>query len=80
MGDAFGVSFDAYLISYVFDVPMYAKFNPQIGPGTYLVTYFKVCVPIMVMSFIAAWPVSWVSGKLSKGLSSVLGMRGEKER
>ena len=74
------VSFDAYLISYVFDVPMYAKFNPQIGPGTYFTTYFTVCVPIMIMSFIAAWPVSWVSGKISGWLSTVLGMSGENPR
>ncbi|MBQ8815618.1 MAG: acyltransferase family protein [Lachnospiraceae bacterium] len=66
------VSFDAYLISWVFDVPMYARFNGQIGPGNYLYHYFVVCVPVMIMSFLAAYPVSLISGKLSGLLSRAL--------
>ena len=62
------VSFDAYLISWIFDVPLYDMYRGQIGPGTYLYHYFCVCVPVIVLSIMAAYPISRISGKLSEEL------------
>lgn len=67
-----GVSFEAYLISWVFDVPLYDRWKGQIFPGTYLRAYLCVCVPVMVLSFLAAYPVSRISGWLSGRLKRCL--------
>ena len=66
------VSFDAYLISWVFDVPLYERCEGLIKPGTYLQYYFLVCVPVITLSVLAAWPISRISGKLSGILKKAL--------
>ena len=60
------LTLETYLISWVFDRFFYGEFKKYMVPGTYLEYYIKVCIPIMVLSVLAAYPISWVSGKIAK--------------
>ena len=62
---AAAVSLDAYLISWVFDCLFYDRFRAEIVPGRYLYFYVTVCVPVIILSVLSAWPVSRLSGKLA---------------
>lgn len=59
------VSFDAYLISWVFDRLFYEKLSAKMVPEAYPYYYLTVCVPVIILSVLAAWPVSRLSGKLA---------------
>lgn len=69
------VSLDAYLISWIFDKYFYPKANPNIGPGNYFYYYAVICIPVIVLSILAAYPVSWVAGQISGLLKRLFRIR-----
>ena len=66
------LSFDAYLLSWIWDQIFYEVFITEIEPGSYPVYYGRICMPVFLLSLASAVPVYLLSDALSGRIKGML--------